>query len=415
MKHTYDDILLNLPVDQTLQQFVMDRGLPLPDDVDWEDQTATSTRLVEAVQQWADISERDAMIAELHRVASLSDETSRRAIYEVAAFELDALMPMLRQQQSDLQRAFWLYVHHPRLFEQASDSLFFERYAHKAQQHDLGICVEPDVTGEALELFCRAMCKFYQANHGNGEHGVPYVLRRASQNILLTLHLKDLPMLRLEFEGMDLRRRLGSPDFVLALEYCPRTGVVRSLVAGGAKYHQALLQAFAEHILHASAIDAQRLRPPSLDLSSLRLGVQVPKAIEDGFVQLQVKSLTLLSPQGDLRLQATAQGARKDQCVTELLGDYFAQENPLDQGWTITAAQINLYYPPPSGLSRRKVITIDVTSKGRLNLHKYDEALQAQLESYLVDIGILGAGQTLVAQEASPDTEDVFVHPVAEV
>ena len=214
---------------------------------------------------------------------------------------------------------------------------------------------------------------------------------------------------------MDLRRRLGSPDFVLALEYCPRTGVVRSLVAGGAKYHQALLQAFAEHILHASAVDAQRLRPPSLDLSSLRLGVQVPKAIEDGFVQLQVKSLSLLSPQGDLRLQATAQGASKDQCVTELLGDYFAQENPLDQGWTITAAQINLYYPPPPHLSRRKVITIEVTSKGRLNLHKYDEALQAQLEGYLVEIGILQSGQTLVAQETPPDTGEVFDQPLAEV
>src|SRR5690606_6207413 len=376
---------------------------------------ATSTRLVEAVQQWADIKKRDDLIAQLLRVAGLSDEAARRAIYEVAAFDFDALMPMLRQQQSDLQRAFWLYVHHPRLFEQACDNLFFERYAHKAQQHDLGICVEPDVTEEALESFCRAMCEFYQKTHGNGEHGVPYVLRRASQNILLTLHLKDLPMLRLEFDGMDLHRRLGSPDFVLALEYCPRTGVVRSLVAGGAKYHQALLQAFAEHILHASAVDVQRLRPPSLDLSPLRLGVQVPKAIDDGFVQLQVKSLALLSPQGDLRLQATALGASKNQCVTERLGDYFAQENPLDQGWTITAAQINLYYPPPPHLSRRKVITIEVTSKGRLNLHKYDEALQAQLEGYLVEIGILQSGQTLVAQETPPDTGEVFDQPLAEV
>lgn len=407
--------MLSLPVDQTLQEFLAREGLPLPEDLDWGDQTATSTRLVEAVQQWADIKKRDDLIAQLLRVAGLSDEAARRAIYEVAAFDFDALMPMLRQQQSDLQRAFWLYVHHPRLFEQACDNLFFERYAHNAQQHDLGICVEPDVTDEALESFCRAMCEFYQRSHGNGEHGVAFVLRRASQNILLTLHLKDLPMLRLEFEGMDLRRRLGSPDFALALEYCPRTGVVRSLVAGGAKYHQALLAAFSEHILHASSVDAQRLRPPSLDLSSLKLGVQVPRAIEDGFMQLQVKSLALLCPQGSLRLQATAQGVSKDQCVTELLSNNFRQENPLDRGWTIMAAQINLYYPPPSGLSRPKVITIEVTSKGRLNLHKYDEALQAQLEGYLVDIGILAAGQTLVAQEGPPDLDDVFVLPVAEV
>lgn len=56
-----------------------------------------------------------------------------------------------------------------------------------------------------------------------------------------------------------------------------------------------------------------------------------------------------------------------------------------------------------------------MTSKGRLNLHKYDEALQAQLEGYLVDIGILQPGQTLVAQETPPDTGEVFDQPLAEV
>jgi len=73
-----------------------------------------------------------------------------------------------------------------------------------------------------------------------------------------------------------------------------------------------------------------------------------------------------------------------------------------------------IQHPPPHNLTRRKVISIEVTSKGRLNLHKYDEALQAQLEGYLVDIGILAAGQTLVAQEAPPDTDDVVDSPLVE-
>lgn len=160
--------------------------------------------------------------------------------------------------------------------------------------------------------------------------------------------------------------------------------------------------------MHAEDVEPQRLRPPSLDLSTLRLGIQVPKAIEDGFIQLQVKSLTLFSPEGDLRLQVTAQGFSRHECVTELLSNYFQQENPLDVGWTITAAQIHFYYPPPPGLTRRKVITVEVTSKGRLNLHKYDEALQAQLEGYLVDVGILRTGQTLVARQVESVTDDAF-------
>ena len=44
-----------------------------------------------------------------------------------------------------------------------------------------------------------------------------------------------------------------------------------------------------------------------------------------------------------------------------------------------------------------RVITIEITRKGRLNLHKFDAKMQAQLEGYLVALGILGADQTLSA------------------
>jgi hypothetical protein len=67
----------------------------------------------------------------------------------------------------------------------------------------------------------------------------------------------------------------------------------------------------------------------------------------------------------------------------------------------VLAAQINLYYPPEPGRTRARVVPIEVTSRGRLNLHQFDPKLQAQLERYLVRIGILHPGQTLSAQEAS--------------
>ena len=79
----------------------------------------------------------------------------------------------------------------------------------------------------------------------------------------------------------------------------------------------------------------------------------------------------------------------------------------------ITAARINLYYPPEPGKARSKVVTVEVTRRGRLNLHKFDAALQAQLEGYLVSLGILQPGQTLNAQEAPPeaDTANPEPHP----
>ncbi len=96
--------------------------------------------------------------------------------------------------------------------------------------------------------------------------------------------------------------------------------------------------------------------------------------------------------------------------MTELLAEKLP--TPLTEHWLITAAQINLYYPPAPGKVRPKVITVEVTRKGRLNLQKFDAGLQAQLEGYLVSLGILAPGQTLTAQASPPAAE--LAEPVLE-
>ncbi len=93
----------------------------------------------------------------------------------------------------------------------------------------------------------------------------------------------------------------------------------------------------------------------------------------------------------------------EQRCVTDLLVEKLPV--PLTDRWLITAAQINLYYPPAPGKVRPKVVTVEVTRKGRLNLHKFDATLQAQLERYLVSLRILDRGQRLNVEEEPPATD----------
>ncbi len=218
-------------------------------------------------------------------------------------------------------------------------------------------------------------------------------------------------MLRLEFEGVTLTRRIGNPNIPLALEYSEATGVVRTLVRGGAKYQQMLIGAFAEHVLGVKA-HAQRIKPPTLDLSMLRTGIDVPEVFEDGFSLVQLKALTFLSPDGALKLECIAMQASQQRSVHELLAKKLP--GPLEGNWAVTAAQVNLYYPPEPGQTRPRVVSIEITSKGRLNLPKFDAKMQAQLEGYLVSVGILRKGQTLSAQELAPEADAVDSAPVIE-
>lgn len=383
----YADILLNLPVDDTLKTFLERHALPLPEGWNWCDSMQTSRSLLRLVQSHPNTAMRDRIVAGLHASTLLAHPLGKQAMFQATHDRATELVGLIAC-KSDLHRAFWLYVHHPALFEAAAEIEYLDNHGQHAQQHDLGVRRSINRDEAALVAFSEAIKGFYQRELGCGEVCVVNVLERARGTQLISIHAKDLATARLEFEGSQLQRRVGSPNIHMVLEYAQATGVARTIIRGGAKYHTMLCEAFAKHLLGVDA-DAQRIESPRLDLSALRTGLHIPQAIEDGFVGMQVKSVIVLSDCGQLKIECTASSVSDQQCVTDLLNDYFGMDNPLSRGWTIQAAVLNFYLAPAQGRHRCTVVSVEITSKGRLNLHKFDEKLRAQMESYLVQLGIL--------------------------
>ena len=395
---TYADILLNLPVDETLKTYIERYTLPLPEGWIWHDSVQASKSLVGLIQLHPNAAMRDRIVGGLHACTLLAHPLGKLAMFQ-AAHDRPTELIELNACKNDLHRAFWLYVHHPALYEAAAEIEYLDHHGQQAQQHDLGI-KQPIKRDEAsIAEFSDAIKGFYQRELGCGEVCVVNVLDRARGTQLISIHAKDLATAKLEFEGSQLQRRVGSPNIHMVLEYAQATGVARTIIRGGAKYHAMLCEAFAKHLLGVDA-DAQRIQTPRLNLSTLRLGLNIPQAIDDGFVGLQVKSVTVVSGCGQLKMECTASASSDQRCVTDLLADYFGSENPLTRGWLIQAAVLNFYLAPMQGKSRSPVVSVEVTSKGRLNLHKFDEKLRTQIEGYLVQLGILKGQQVL-----QPDPE----------
>ena len=395
---TYADILLNLPVDDTLKTFMEGHALPLPEGWSWNDSVQTSKGLIGLIQSHPVAAMRDRIVAGLHASTLLAHPLGKQAMFQAAHDRPSELMGLIAC-KSDLQRALWLYVHHPALFEAAAEIEYLDHHGQQAQQHDLGIKRAIQRDEASIAAFSDAIKGFYQRELGCAEVCVVNVLERARGTQLISIHAKDLATAKLEFEGSQLQRRVGSPNIHMVLEYAQATGVARTIIRGGAKYHAMLCEAFARHLLGVDA-DAQRIQTPRLNLTSLRMGMNIPQAIEDGFVGLQVKSVTVVSACGRLKMECTASASSDQRCVTDLLASYFNSENPLTRGWMIQAAVLNFYLAPMQGKSRCPVVSVEVTSKGRLNLHKFDEKLRTQLEGYLVQLGILQGQQVLL-----PDPE----------
>jgi hypothetical protein len=397
MKLTFVEVLLALPVDDVLREFVARAEVPGFEAITWNRGAHTSNLLVEAVSHWPDLLAFDEFIGRLMASVALGDAAGKQAMFQMASNDAQALMGLVAC-QSDLHRSFWFAMKHPQLFEQACEIDYLERHSTQVQQYDLNVRLRPDISEAALDKLRHVISVFYKRELRCGDCCVAYAIERSPGIFLLTVHVKDLATLRLEFEGQQLKRRVGNPNIHMVLEYSQATGVVRTLVKGGSKYHQMLVGSFADQLL-GSLTDPQRIKQPTLDLSALKQGFDVPQAANDGFVALQVKSITVVSPQKNLQIECTALACNEQRCVTQLLGREFAHNNPLAKNWEVSSARINLYYAMQPGRARNKVITVEVTCRGRLNLHKFDAPLQAQLEGYFVDLGILRRGQTLRAHE----------------
>ncbi len=96
------------------------------------------------------------------------------------------------------------------------------------------------------------MSAFCQCELQCGDRCKAYIVEPSPGVFLLSVHVKDPPMVRLEFEGDELTRHIPNPNIHSVGEFSAFTGVSRSLAKGGANFQQALLKAFAEHLLHVT-------------------------------------------------------------------------------------------------------------------------------------------------------------------
>ena len=396
MKLTYADVLTTLPVDATLQDYLNRCALPLPPTLDWTDTVSTSRAIMAAIEACTDSAIRDQVIAGLQTATQLAHPRASTAMFQ-AAMNDAAAVTGLAACSSDLHRAFWLMVHHPKRFEAACDVDYADSHVGQAQHIDLGVRATVRRDQPSMDAFCAAIAHFYKKELHCGDVVVGRLMDRAHGTQLVTIHAKDLATTQLKFVGGVLARGVDHPTIHMALEYSQRTGAARTLIKGGEKYHTMLANAFAEHLLGVK-VDAQRLKPPPLDLSGLRGGFHVPQAHQDGFAVVQLKSITVVTPDKKLRSEFSATIHSHQQSVAELMAENLPNDNPLAHQWEVAAATINLYYPPANGRKAR-VVSVEVTSRGRLNLHKFDDKLRQQLEGYLVDAGILRPDQTLTMEE----------------
>ena len=107
MKKTWVEVLLELPVDAGLRDFLTDNGLTMPAGFTWTDAPETSQALVEALLTCADVTVRDRVAAKFRASVELGDAAGKQAMFQVSTGNAAALSGLVAC-HSDMHRSFWI-------------------------------------------------------------------------------------------------------------------------------------------------------------------------------------------------------------------------------------------------------------------------------------------------------------------
>lgn len=396
MPFNYQHFLLNLPVDALLVTFLTNKGLTLPG-LEGLAESSSKSLLLEHIEQ-AEDGVRDGVIADLRAASALASKEGCQEVLNVCHGN-DAVLDTFEKLETNEQRALWLYITHPEFFEIAEEAKWFaDTPRNFAPARDLKIKRAVDRSDEARMAMANAMSTFYLKKERCGQSCKVFIIdRKREGTVQVTVYVQDHANNSTEFIKGNLERRPSTPARHMAIVYSEAKGIARTIVKGGKDYHEALINVFAEHMLH-TAVNADRIRPTLYELASLKQRLAIPSDLNINTVRLKEVTLSDEETGGELIIRAPTRDA--DISVHDLIERWTPTDNPLKkQFFKIASAKINLHYFPEDGKKQRPVITLHLKRRGGTNIEDFDETMRVKLESYLVGWDILEATGTLSTSE----------------
>lgn len=384
---------------QTLRQFLESRQFTAAAKLDWSVDEADVAKAVVGLIEVAEPEERDRLISDMHEASRLADGIGDRAIRNVCRAN-SRIVEALAASENPAERALWLYVAHPDVFDDALEARYFDDRASlpSAKRFDLKHIGNVDRSDVARNALAGEISAFFRKREGCGKSVVVEVLDRWLEDaIQVTVYVEDLANNRPEFDHGMLKRRRSHPAKELALVYFYKTGFAETVASGGQDYHDKLATLFAKHMLGIT-MKPEAVKAETYKLGNLKNGVSVFDQAALGIESLRMKSLTFMPLDGGGGfLTIDAPGKDIHATADGWAAKYLPHDNPLKGAFAIVQAAIGVHFFPEAGRKRRRSLTLKFTKRGMSNLQRFGERERKMLYRFMVEWG-------LVAQPAA-------VHP----
>ncbi len=358
-----------------VQQYLNKRFSNFPTDFDWTKTQRVFIEELDAVISELPIRQRDAMIAEIDRIAELTDWAGRQAITEICratAIEIEAC-------ESDYDRALFLLIEHPEVFQRAAMEAGFRRRS--GGKHWTSFVLNGDCEASNLnkpeirDTFINTILRIiethkerrFESDWYEAVRDDPSGVHRTYQATIYVEQPREGELLFGD-DGIELMpiQRVGE----IGICYDPSDGILEICAPGRKKQHEEFAEAFISQFI-GEKVTAVATPTREIDFARLRQERNFTTEEADRIERYEVSELVLSGASGR---KATFEQRNPDETVYAFLTNEFGDRSPLRSfAWHLIGATIRIVRSPADGKGRKRTIVIDLKSPNRTNIRNRTE------------------------------------------
>lgn len=332
--------------------------------------------------------QRNNIEAEFRQINEMAFEKGILVLIEEAdsVFHNIDLLPTFEPMKNHYEKAFWVFLNHPLVFEIACDLAYMDSLSSWSNRK-VGAGLVPAVEEKDKQKLADSVSEFYK-KQGRGQRcHVDNYLRQQPERHCYFVYPEDYATTELGFdEEGKFYHRLRKPAFEVIFVYRPESGILEVSAKGGKKVVEALQEIFCKTILGLDGLP--KLEKKHFDLSKLQ-----DKTLEfvtepaDGIEKVTLRMLRLDLPGiGNRRITLEASSSNDEQPVYTLIEKALNKSNiPLDKA-LIAKAKIQIKFASRDG-KRSKSLLFEISGPDRCTLK--DDPIHQIAKKYIKKWGFV--------------------------
>ena len=328
---------------------------------------------------------------DLRRVHLLSNDLAVKEFQSACAKDSVALGAIT--DNDPRSQALWIFCNRDQIFRDVELQLAFQAKANGKYWKKHRIQAGLDLTSERakLDAFGDEVAKLYKSAGGGKSTHIECSRPGSDGSIQLTLYVEGPITALTHFTDRKFNRVTTRIALETALVYQPATGVIETVVLGGAKNHTAVLELFGKHVVNQE-IAPKEIEKTRFKLNELRNGLETFEDLSiHGVEKVRLRRGQFKPTEGtgiSIRLEASAESNQDDAIV--LARKTLTVQHAFEAEYHLDGASVIVHLVAERG-KKAKQFSFDLYSTGSSTIKNLSQKNQTIANAVLQSLNVIEA------------------------